>query len=110
MSGHATQYFYVLTIQLTNPAGGTGGIISDSETFLDSDDLTEEQKFGCALRAMSSRIDIWLLRGQSIQPDFTKFSVLFYQCTHDLGPAGAVATYLLKKELRDTKSGTRRDF
>lgn len=99
MNGRATQYFYLLTIQLANPAGGTGRIISDSETFFDSEDLTEEQKFGQTLKAASSRTNIWLLKGQSNRPDFTKFSVLAYQCTHNLGPVGAIAVGTLKKEL-----------
>lgn len=98
----AVGYFYVLTIQLTNPAGGDGRLISDSETFVDSEDLTEEQKFGQALKAMSSRTGLWLLKGQSIRPDFAKFSVLFYQCTHDLGAVGGLGIHTLKDELRDT--------
>lgn len=96
MNGHAVQYFYILTIRFTNP---DGRILSDSETFLDSEDLTEEQKFGQALKAMSSRLNVWLLKGQSNRPDFTKFSVLFYQCTHDLGPVGGLAIDTLKREL-----------
>lgn len=101
MNGRATQYFYLLTIKLANPAGGEGWVVSDSETFIDSEDLTEEQKFGQTLKAVSSRINIWLLRGQSNRPDFTKFSVMFYQCTHDSGPAGGLAVDVLKRELRD---------
>lgn len=104
MSGRATQYFYLLTIQLTNPSGGAGRVISDSEVFWDKEDLTEEQKFGQTLKAVSSRIGVWLLKGQSNRPDFTKFSVTFYQCTHDLGPVGAMTADVLKSELgRETE-------
>jgi hypothetical protein len=100
VKSRATQYFYILTIRLMNPDGGEGRIISDSETFIDIEDLTQEQKFGQALKCMSSRIDIWLLKGQSVQPDFTKFSVLFFQCAHDLGPAGEISVHTLKAELQ----------
>jgi hypothetical protein len=97
MSGRAVGYFYIITIQLTNPAGGTGRIISDSETFIDNEDLTQEQKFGQTLKAVSSRTGIWLLKGQSNRPDFTKFSVLFYQCDHDLGPVGGLSMGTFKR-------------
>lgn len=102
MGGRAVSYFYVITVQLVNPAGGTERVLSDSETFYDSEDLTEEQKFGQTLKALSSRINIWLLKGQSNRPDFTKFSVLFYACTHDAGPVGGLGVNILKRELQET--------
>lgn len=102
MNGRAASYFYVLTIRILNPAGGVERVVSDSETFIDSEDLTEEQKFGQTLKAMSSRIGIWLLKGQSNRPDFTKFAVLFYQCTHDLGPVGGIAVNVLNQALMNT--------
>lgn len=101
MSGRAASYFYVLTIQILNPTGGVERVVSDSETFLDSEDLTEERKFGLTLKAMSSRIGIWLLKGQSDQPDFTKFAVLHYQCTHNLGPVGGISVNVLNQVLRN---------
>lgn len=100
-TGRAVSYFYVLTIQLLNPTGGFERTVSDSETFIDSEDLTEEQKLGQTLKAVSSRLGIWLLKGQSNRPDFTKFAIVFYQCTHNLGPAGALAIDTLKRELRN---------
>ena len=59
-------------------------------------------KLGQTLKAVSSRLGIWLLKGQSNRPDFTKFAIVFYQCTHNLGPAGALAVDTLKRELRNT--------
>lgn len=91
MSRRAVSYFYVATVQILGPDGGVVRTFSDSGIFTDSVDLTEQQKLGQTLKAVSSNCGIWLLKGHSGGPDFAKFTLSFYHCVQNLGPSAVSA-------------------
>lgn len=99
MSGSAASYFYVVTINLLGPGGVVARTFSDSGTFLDADDLTEQRKLGQTLKAVSANCGVWLLKGHSDEPNFDSFTLALYQCTQNLGAVGGLGVGLLKREL-----------
>lgn len=85
MNGRAISYFYLLTIQLVNPAGGHERVSSASGIFYDSDDLNEKGRFAKTLLAASAELRLDTPLKPSLEPNLAKFSVLFYRCDPNLG-------------------------
>lgn len=102
MSRRAVSYFYVATVQILGSDGGVVRTFSDSGIFTDAVDLTEQQKLGQVLKEVSSNCGTWLLKGQSGEPNFAKFTLSFYHCVQNLGAVGGLGMNVVKQELRDT--------
>lgn len=85
MSARVISYFYVLTVQLVNPAGGQERVSSASGIFYDSDDLTEEGRFATALLAATEKLHLRIPLKPNLEPNLSEFSVLFYRCVPNVG-------------------------
>lgn len=80
MSGRGIGYHFTLTVQILNPTGGHERVASTSGVFYESDTLTEEGMFGNTLLAAGPAFGIDPMLRHNLDPDFTKFAVLFYRC------------------------------
>lgn len=80
-------YFYLVTVQFVNPAGGLERMASAQGVFADADDITESRKLAQALKAAAAQLRIQQpVKGAMETPNLAEFSVLFYHCAPDHRP------------------------